>query len=104
VAVKRSLAATRREIRRRRKVMKSRERKLGKRARQLAGYLLVWTSLPASEMTARQVLSAYRHRWQLELVFKSVCEKPSQPGFKRWSMRLIIEMWIIASLFSVRPS
>jgi hypothetical protein len=70
VAVKRSLAATRREIRRRRKVMKSRERKLGKRARQLAGYLLVWTSLPASEMTARQVLSAYRHRWQLELVFK----------------------------------
>jgi len=70
VAVKRSLSATRREIRRRRKAMKSRDRKLSKRARKLAGYLLVWTSLPASEMTARQALSTYRHRWQLELVFK----------------------------------
>jgi hypothetical protein len=70
VAVRRSLAATRREIRRRRKAMTSRERKLGKRARKLAGYLLVWTSLPASEMGPKQVLRAYRCRWQLELVFK----------------------------------
>jgi hypothetical protein len=70
VAVKRSLAATRREIRRRRKATKSRDRKLSKRARRLASYLLVWTSLPAREMSSRQVLRAYRRRWQLELVFK----------------------------------
>ena len=70
VVVKRSLAATRREIRRRRKVTKSRDRKLGKCARKLAGYLMVWTSLSATEMGARQVLRTYRLRWQLELVFK----------------------------------
>jgi hypothetical protein len=70
VAVKRSLAATRREIRRRRQAMTSRERKLSKHARRLASYLLVWTSLPTSEMGPRQVLRTYRLRWQLELVFK----------------------------------
>jgi hypothetical protein len=72
VAVKRSLAATRREIRRRRKAAKSRDRRLSKRARRLASYLLVWTSVPAGEMGPRQVLGAYRLRWQLELVFKRV--------------------------------
>ena len=70
VAVKRSLAATRREIRRRRKATKSRDRKLSQRARKLASYLRVWTSLPAKEMGPRQVLRAYRLRWQLERVFK----------------------------------
>ncbi len=70
VAVKRSVAATRREIRRRRKAAKSRERKLGKRAHRFAGYVLVWTSLAGTEMTGRRALNAYRHRWQLELVFK----------------------------------
>jgi len=70
VAVKRSLAAKRREIRRRRHAMQSKGRKLGKRGRILAGYFLLWTSLPAKEMSARKVLRTYRHRWQLELVFK----------------------------------
>jgi hypothetical protein len=70
VVVKRSLAATRREIRRRRKATKSRDRKLGKCARKLASYLMVWTSLSAKEMGPQQVLRAYRLRWQLELVFK----------------------------------
>jgi len=70
VAVKRSRAATRRELRRRRHAMASRERKLGKRGRALAAYVLVWTSLPGKEMGPRQVLACYRLRWQLELVFK----------------------------------
>jgi len=70
VAAKRSRAATLREIRRRRHAMTSRDRKLSKRGRALAGYVLVWTSLPASEMGPRQVLGGYRLRWQLELVFK----------------------------------
>ena len=72
VAVKRSRAATRREIRRRREILKSRDRKLGRQGRTLAGYFLVWTSVPAAQMKARAVLRTYRHRWQLELAFKRV--------------------------------
>ena len=37
-------------------------------------------------------------------VSKKVCEKPSYPGLSRCSMRLIMAMWIIASLLSGRSS
>ena len=70
IAVKRSAAATRRELRRRRSNTKSRNRKLGPRGRALARYVLVWTSIPIAELSAGQVLRHYRLRWQLELVFK----------------------------------
>ncbi len=72
VAVKRSRTATLREISRRRQAMTSQDRKLGKRRRTMAGYFLVWTSLPAKEMGARRVLRVFRLRWQLELVFKRI--------------------------------
>lgn len=37
---------------------------------ELAEYILVLTSLPAPEVSARQVLELYRLRWQIELAFK----------------------------------
>jgi hypothetical protein len=70
VVVRRSLAATRRELRRQREMASSRGRRLGRRGKALAGYILVWTSLPAAELPRRQALQCYRRRWQLELVFK----------------------------------
>lgn len=70
VAVKRTLAASRRALRQRRANSKSRERKLGPQARALSRYVLLWTSVPRSRMTKRQVLWHYRLRWQQELVFK----------------------------------
>jgi hypothetical protein len=38
--------------------------------RRYAEYVLVFTTLPASEARAEQVLEAYRMRWQVELTFK----------------------------------
>jgi IS4 transposase len=70
VVVKRSLASTRRELRHRRKISSSQDRQLGPRGRALARYVLIWTSLPAAELSAKRVLGYYRLRWQLELVFK----------------------------------
>lgn len=70
VAVKRSLASTKRELRHRKDKTSSRDRKLGPRGRALARYVLIWTSVPAAELSARRVLVYYRMRWQLELVFK----------------------------------
>jgi hypothetical protein len=70
VAVKRSSSATRRELRRWRRNTKSRQRKLSPRVKALARYVLVWTSVPVSEMGRKKVMKCYRLRWQLELVFK----------------------------------
>jgi hypothetical protein len=70
VAVRRSRAATQRELRKQKKNAKASDGPPGKLARALARYVLVWTSAPASELGNRQVLRHYRLRWQLELVFK----------------------------------
>ncbi len=103
VAVKRSREATRREIGRRRHAMQSKERKLGQRGRFLAGYLLVWTSLSVAELKARQVLRAYRRRWQLELVFKRLksilglghLPKYSDPSSRAWlNGKLLVAMLV----------
>ena len=52
-------------------------RKAGKAGHQIdprttiaAGYLMLVTSLPATAQPARQILSMYRNRWQIELGFK----------------------------------
>lgn len=70
IAIKRSRAAKRQELRRRQRAANSRDRKLSPQARELAGYLLLWTSVPAKLLNRRQVLRYYRLRWQIELVFK----------------------------------
>jgi hypothetical protein len=38
--------------------------------REYARYVLVFTTLPKSQATTRQVLECYRLRWQIELTFK----------------------------------
>jgi hypothetical protein len=38
--------------------------------REYASYILVFTTLPARQVTTRQVLECYRLRWQIELTFK----------------------------------
>jgi hypothetical protein len=39
---------------------------------EMAEYVLVLTSLPAAQLSARQALGLYRGRWQVELVFKTL--------------------------------
>ncbi len=39
-------------------------------ALEMAGYFFVFTSLPACQVTAEQILQLYRFRWQVELNFK----------------------------------
>ena len=70
VAVRRSAEATKRELLKMKQNAKTSDGPPGKLARALARYVLVWTSLPATEMGKRQVLRHFRYRWQLELVFK----------------------------------
>ena len=40
------------------------------RTLELAGYILILSSLPAAEASTRELLELYRLRWQVELAFK----------------------------------
>jgi IS4 transposase len=114
VAVRRSREATLRELRKLRRSAKSHERHLGKRARTMAGYVLVWTSVSAEELSPRRVLLYYRCRWQLELVFKRAksimglgqLPKKSDSSSRAWlSGKLLVAMmveklWELAESFS----
>jgi hypothetical protein len=46
------------------------QQKARSETRQYARYVMVFTTLPESEMSAAEVLEHYRFRWQIELVFK----------------------------------
>lgn len=51
------------------------ERQLGKKnvsaeSREMAGYVVLFTTTPASRLSAQRCMAAYRLRWQVELFFK----------------------------------
>lgn len=114
VAIRRSQAATVRELRRRCRAATSRQRHLGKRAKAMARYVMVWTSVPTADLSDRQVLRYYRRRWQLELVFKRAksimglgqLPKKSDASSRAWlSGKLLVAMlveklWEMAESFS----
>jgi hypothetical protein len=114
VAVRRSRAATLRELRKQRRNAKSRERRPGKQARAMARYVLLWTSVPSWELPKRKVLGYYRCRWQLELVFKRAksimglgqLPKHSDPSSRAWLngkllvAMLVEKLWQRAESFS----
>jgi len=66
--------------------------------RQLASYVLVFTTLKPTEATTRQVLEVYRLRWQIELTFKrlkSIVQLGHVPKHDDQSSRA----WLYGKLF-----
>jgi hypothetical protein len=64
-------------------------KELGKRATKLdmeaAQYVVVFTTVPSSRMSADMCLALYRLRWQVELAFKrwkSICDFDQLPNFR----------------------
>lgn len=70
VAIKKSARAARAARDRLRKRATKKGKTIGARALAAAGYVMLFTTLPESEFSARRVLNWYRLRWQIELVFK----------------------------------
>ena len=70
VAVKRDRWSACLERRALRKRAAKKQKKLSRTALFLAGYFFVWTDVPTSVLDAAAVLSWYRCRWQIELMFK----------------------------------
>ena len=62
-----AIQRSQRQLRRRRQLKKHKTRRA---TLDSAAYVVVFTTLPAAEATAAQVLDCYRLRWQIELVFK----------------------------------
>jgi hypothetical protein len=69
-AVRKSRTATLRAQKRQREKASRMGATLQSDSLELAGYVLVLTALPAKDWPASTVLNLYRHRWQVELVFK----------------------------------
>ena len=72
-----------------------------------AGFVMVLTSIPATDMTAEAVLDVYRLRWQIELAFKrlksglGIHKLPAKDSrlARTWPMA-----HLILALRSTRPS
>lgn len=84
----------------------------------LAGFVLLWTTLPHAAARARDVLELYRTRWQIELAFKRMkslmglgqLPKKSDASSRAWLYgKLLIALLVerileAAGSFSPRPS
>jgi len=78
---------------------------LSARSLELAGYVLVVTSLPP-RFTASQVLQLYRARWQVELAFKRLksllgagyVPKTTDPSARAWMQAKVLEALLLERL------
>lgn len=70
IAIKRSRQATRAIRKRLRRKASKQQHAVSQTALDQARYFFAWTSVPAEELTAAQILELYRLRWQIELAFK----------------------------------
>ena len=70
VAVKRGRQAASRARLRTEQRAKRRQERVSKEALFLAGYVFLWTTIPADVMSSIHVMELYRVRWQIELAFK----------------------------------
>jgi Transposase DDE domain len=70
---------------------------------QYAGYVLIFTTVPASELKAADVLEWYRLRWQVELVFKrlkSLTQLGHLPKYDEQSSRAWLYGKLLVALLS----
>lgn len=76
-----------------------------------AGYVIVFTTVPASQLSAAKVLELYRGRWQVELVFKRLKSllglghlKKSDPEAARaWLHGKLLVAFLIEALIDAGP-
>jgi hypothetical protein len=98
VAVKRGRQAARCARRRLHRKAQRKQKRLSEQALFLAGYVFVWTTIPAGIMDSAQILELYRARWQIEWAFKrmkSIMGLGQLPKLSEASARA----WIHGKLF-----
>jgi hypothetical protein len=106
-ALKKSAEQTLKAQRKLRNSASKRQRNLQPDTLEAAGYVVVLTTL--SEVSARQVLELYRHRWQIELAFKRLksllelghLKKTDSDGAKAWLQGKLFVATLIETLLAV---
>lgn len=70
-AVRKSKLATERALRKMKdKARRNQTKEMNKATMELAGFVLILTSVPKADASTEDVLEIYRYRWQIELYFK----------------------------------
>lgn len=108
-ALKKSAEQTRKAQEKVREVAVKKGRDLQPGTLEAAGYVVVLTTLPLPEISARQVLELYRHRWQIELAFKRLksllhlghLKKTDPVGAKAWLQGKLFVATLIETLIAV---
>lgn len=72
VALKRTPEQRERDLRKKKKNAKRNKSTMQQESLYLCNWLLVLTTLPRTDWTAQEVLSLYRARWQIEILFKRI--------------------------------
>ena len=72
IALRRTEEQRKRVLGQKKRISTKNHRKLQHETEYLAGWLLVLTTLPAKDWSAQEILSLYRARWQIELLFKRI--------------------------------
>jgi hypothetical protein len=70
IAVRKSVAAAEASLRKLRAAARKKGKTPDARSVEAAGYVFVFTTVPAEQLAAPGVLEVYRFRWQIELAFK----------------------------------
>jgi len=106
-ALKKSAEQTRKSQEKARETAVRKGRNLQPSTLEAAGYVVVLTTLP--DMSARQILELYRHRWQIELAFKRLksllhlghLKKTDPVGAKAWLQGKLFVATLIETLIAV---
>lgn len=65
---------------------------------EFAKYIILFTTFPRDEFTARDILEGYRFRWQIELIFKRF-KQIAQLGHLPKSDQSSVKAWLYGKLF-----
>lgn len=106
-----SLADELKSKRRIKKAGKKKQKKVGRKAVEYGGYICVFTTVKADELSAENALKLYRARWQVEIAFKrlksllkfgSVPKKNNQAAIVWINLKLLLAFIIERYVASLR--
>jgi hypothetical protein len=106
LALRKSRAATERAVKKARRKAKHKRGHLEEKTIELAGYILVMTSIPEEKLSCTEALELYRGRWQIELAFKRLksllnaghIPKRSDASSRAWMQAKILTALLIERL------
>jgi hypothetical protein len=112
IALRRGRHATRAVLKRLKRKHQKNQTTPSKLALEAARYLLIWTSVPAEQLSARAVLEIYRLRWQIELAFKRAksimglgqLPKRTAPSSRAWLHGKLLVALLIEKLIHAAES